>query len=757
MPLAIALIFLLIVPFDTFNNPFKPDIKADIAPEKVKNGDTMHIEVEISDTFGVSEVQADMGGIETILLQRVGGTEKDGIWQAEWKVHDAEDKDYVAIIKAKNKLGISSSKELNWSDPSYVTYILYLTNNTADTTSGWPANNKLFETTVVDSTIAARRSPGFFDASAPGAADAGIFNSTCCDLATTTAMTELIDAVATSFPSSTSNFVQGWIWANNLTGQRVQAGNWSFKLNLTIGLAAGAGDIHDYAARVLVVSKNGSIIKNLTVANILNAAVAFPSAGQTGWKEGNEGGFVSNAPHFAYFNVTAQTAHTFTENETIFIQIGAANANDVTNRAVNLIFNISRTNVTTPPIGSFAPYAGAPPDNSSINRTTATTTNYWVCINATAHDPEDFNVAGDDATNITVIASVWNSTFFVNFTMTDTGTTSCDGVGGDYIYGVEINSSSTVDGATWNFSHLIVNDSAQEFNRTIINRRWNTSLVTNTAPQITLITLDDDFVPSLGVIDLTALGTKNAFCNGTVTDVDGGAEISKVNATFYHVVSTGPTAADSNATHYTNQTCFLSAASGNNKFFECLFLTRYFANNGTWQCNATAYDASTFQSNISNATINTLAALSIPSSINFGSLDPGATSLVNKTNITNAGNIQIDLSIYGFANNATVSDNSFNCTSTIGDIRNNISLYYLRYNVTDTTGAQCTNFNWTTTYWNATNISNAKNWTNFNLGKQTAEGTLMRNNTCWIVQIPPSIPASTCRGIVSISAFIDEP
>ncbi|OYT40973.1 hypothetical protein B6U80_02180, partial [Candidatus Pacearchaeota archaeon ex4484_26] len=132
----------------------------------------------------------------------------------------------------------------------------------------------------------------------------------------------------------------------------------------------------------------------------------------------------------------------------------------------------------------------------------------------------------------------------------------------------------------------------------------NISHVAAAAPTVSFTTVDDDFEIPLGIIDLTALSTRNVFCNGTVTDADGGSDIIAVNATFYDASASSSDAADNNATHYTNRSCWLSAADGNNKYFECLFLVRYFANNATWQCNATAYDSSNLGSNTTNATIN---------------------------------------------------------------------------------------------------------------------------------------------------------
>jgi len=407
-----------------------------------------------------------------------------------------------------------------------------------------------------------------------------------------------------------------------------------------------------------------------------------------------------------------------------------------------LYFNVTYTASA----GNLKPFIG----NASINATLIRL-NEWVCLNATAHDP--------DGDTIVVNATVWNTTAHVNYTMTDTGSTSCDGASSDDIYGFEVQG---LRGGTWNFTHATSYDNQvpSNFNQTIVNRRWNVSDV----PEITNIDFDDDFEPTPpDAIDLNAFASKNVFCNGTITDLDGGGDILKVNATIYDAAASSAGVADANASHYTNQSCFLSAADGDFRHFECFFGVRYFANNATWTCNATAYDSQNFQNSSNlvtvNATINSLVALSIPATMNFGTLFLGDTSLINKTNVTNAGNKAIDISIYGYTFNQTNSSAAFNCTSTTG-IKSNITLDRFQYNVTDTTGAQCTNFGWGSNNFNLTNLSNEKSWTNFNLGKQTAEDTLMRNYTCWILQIPQTgeetiDPAGVCTGIISFTAVLD--
>jgi len=95
-------------------------INAYVDPIKVVPGDTMFVYAEIIDSHGISEVIADMGGIETINLELKQGTIYNGTWQAEWLVHDTGPRDYTTIITATNKLGKSSSASIEWLDPSWL-------------------------------------------------------------------------------------------------------------------------------------------------------------------------------------------------------------------------------------------------------------------------------------------------------------------------------------------------------------------------------------------------------------------------------------------------------------------------------------------------------------------------------------------------------------------------------------------------------------------------------------------------------------
>lgn len=101
--------------FSSFKNRPKI-INGFVEPKDVVPGDRMLVTIEIEDKYGIKEVIADMGGIETFRVELKEGTAQKGVWQAEWLVHDTKTKGYVTIITATNVRGYSSQKEIKWTD-----------------------------------------------------------------------------------------------------------------------------------------------------------------------------------------------------------------------------------------------------------------------------------------------------------------------------------------------------------------------------------------------------------------------------------------------------------------------------------------------------------------------------------------------------------------------------------------------------------------------------------------------------------------
>ena len=195
--------------------------------------------------------------------------------------------------------------------------------------------------------------------------------------------------------------------------------------------------------------------------------------------------------------------------------------------------------------------------------------------------------------------------------------------------------------------------------------------VTNAPPDITNITIDDP-------IDLEANFTKTIICNVTVRDYNGVGDIDSVNATFFDASESSLNAADHPRTHYTNESCVEdSALDAVTALYTCSFEVEYYANPGIWTCHAFANDTFSVPTNLSeNTTINVLIALRTPSLIDYGDLPVLDTSANIEANVTNVGNTQINLTLYGYNN--TPSDGL-----AMGCQQGNISYVNQRWSLTD--------------------------------------------------------------------------
>lgn len=95
--------------------------EAVIDPEDVRLGQTQTMTVTINDekapiTEVIAEIETDKGIIKNA-LNRISGTDRDGVWQGSWVVKDTHDTTYVTTFKAVNKIGEKGEARLSWTDP----------------------------------------------------------------------------------------------------------------------------------------------------------------------------------------------------------------------------------------------------------------------------------------------------------------------------------------------------------------------------------------------------------------------------------------------------------------------------------------------------------------------------------------------------------------------------------------------------------------------------------------------------------------
>ncbi len=255
----------------------------------------------------------------------------------------------------------------------------------------------------------------------------------------------------------------------------------------------------------------------------------------------------------------------------------------------------------------------------------------------------------------------------------------------------------------------------------------------NTAPNVTSVLVDDFISSPSDEINLLAAQGTGIYCNFTVTDLEGYNDIVSANATFYYYLNKSSDADDNN-THYSNSSCLETGNNGvDTKYFTCGFSIQYYANNGTWQCNATAYDTQNAKGfNNDSVKILELYAINVTPLIDFGSVPTGNISADVPSLVTNLGNTRIDVNIsaYGVTPNDGIAMNCTNANISLADERYSISSGQAFASMTGVTSVPVT-------------ISA------FNLLKQVNQ-TLSYANLYWKVRpTPPSL--GDCQGVVVVT------
>jgi uncharacterized membrane protein len=283
--------------------------------------------------------------------------------------------------------------------------------------------------------------------------------------------------------------------------------------------------------------------------------------------------------------------------------------------------------------------------------------------------------------------------------------------------------------------------------------------VTNTEPNITAVKMDDDVSSPEDIIDLTANSVTIVSCNATVFDYNGWQDIDadSVNATIF--IDNGNdniNSPDDNNTHYTNRSCgrCVQGASPTEAICDCRFAVQYYANNSVWKCNISVTDRggtgkgtpgqdylNFTDSETDNATITKLLAIDTPTTIlDYGNLSVTEISAAIVRNITNVGNINLNLTLRGFGGeNDSVTNDNYTMICTYGNITFGNHRYVVGSNVT---------------FDNMVNLTNQTVDTNFTLPQRTNDSNYGqdRNQTFWRLQIPLTV-GGLCNGTIIFGAI----
>lgn len=259
--------------------------------------------------------------------------------------------------------------------------------------------------------------------------------------------------------------------------------------------------------------------------------------------------------------------------------------------------------------------------------------------------------------------------------------------------------------------------------------------VTNAYPEILNITCNND-----ASFTLNAGTTKTIVCIVQIRDYNGWNDINYANATFYYNVNESSDPDDNNE-HYTNGSCLNTSNDGQYLAnWTCSFNVWHYAFNGTWYANSTVNDSYGAQDNdYGTATIDALLALNVTPVINFGNMAVTDTSASSEqANITNFGNVDINVTVYGFGGNNMTGGSGF---AMICEQRN-LTLPNERYDLNPATG-----------YPAMTRISGVANQTGLTIIRQTNDAQQEINSTYWRLHINLTTnPYGICNGTVVFSA-----
>jgi len=250
-----------------------------------------------------------------------------------------------------------------------------------------------------------------------------------------------------------------------------------------------------------------------------------------------------------------------------------------------------------------------------------------------------------------------------------------------------------------------------------------------------------------GSVVLTPNVTTAVNCSIEIVDYDQDSDIDTVKAEFFDNTASFFGDTDDNNDHYTNNSCFINTSYGDiyTALATCLFDVWYYANPGTWNCTTTINDSSGYQINESNITqIQALLSLGLPDTINYGTVNATYISNENITNVTNLGNVEINLSLNGYGR-VEGDGYAMNCTQgAVGAI----AIEHEKYNLSVSNPGSLT-------------LGETVNYTNLTSGVVTKEYNLdyrkndtaneATNETFWRIYVPIGV-GGTCNGSIVFGA-----
>ncbi|MDA3836417.1 MAG: hypothetical protein PF542_02230 [Nanoarchaeota archaeon] len=276
-------------------------------------------------------------------------------------------------------------------------------------------------------------------------------------------------------------------------------------------------------------------------------------------------------------------------------------------------------------------------------------------------------------------------------------------------------------------------------------------------PEILNISVNDG-VP----VVLTPNATKTVLCQALIQDWNNDSDIVLINATLFDVSLATWDSADDNNTHYTNASCikqndttdlFGKSEDEWHAIANCTFEVQYYANPGNWNCSVYIEDA-TARSNmeIDEGSINTLLAIGLQDSIDYGIVNSTEVSDEQLVNVSNVGNTQLNLTLNGYSNlGAGPNDgHAMNCSK--GSYKF-IDIEYEKFNLTDTNPGILSLSEFEAAHVNLTSSLNPAVM-EFNLDYRQNDGfNEAVKPTYWRIYVPKGL-AGTCEGNIEFGGRV---
>jgi len=256
-------------------------------------------------------------------------------------------------------------------------------------------------------------------------------------------------------------------------------------------------------------------------------------------------------------------------------------------------------------------------------------------------------------------------------------------------------------------------------------------------------------------VSLIANDTRKIVCTSAVYDWNNDTDVVNASAEFFDNSASFYGDTDDNNYHYTNDSCNIIYDFGSwngvpddnyTALINCTHDVWYYSNPGEWNCTIQANDTEDLTDRINdNITIEQLLAIGLPESINYGTVNATYVSDENITNVTNYGNVELNLSLSGYA--VTEGDGyAMNCT--LG-FNKNIPIDYEKYNLTTSTAGPVSLTEFDNKY---INLSSSPVINEFDLNyRHNDTVNKAKNETYWRMYVPEGI-GGTCQGNILFGA-----